>query len=70
MTAKCEKYKSDKKPSRERWESGRTYVVHKKTKLKQQEAEPKRAEKPRMAAPKSATEKQFQHLCRTKSIDV
>ena len=45
-------------------------MVVKKTKLKQQEAEPKRAEKTRMAAPKCATEKKFRHLCRTKSLDV
>ena len=32
-----------------------------KTKLKQQEAAPKRAEKTRMAGPKCATEKSFQH---------
>ena len=33
-------------------------------------AEPKRAEKTRMAAPKCATQKKFRHLSRTKSIDV
>ena len=32
-------------------------------------AEPKRAEKTRMAAPKCAKEKKFRHLSRTKSID-
>ena len=45
-------------------------MVDKKTKLKQQEAAQKRAEKTRMVAPKCATEKKFRHLCRTKSIDV
>ena len=38
--------------------------------MKQQKAAPKRAEKKTMAAPKCATEKKFQHLCRTKSIEV
>ena len=45
-------------------------MVDQKTKLKQQEAALKRAEKTRMAAPKCATEKMFRNLCRTKSIDV
>ena len=45
-------------------------MVEQKAKLQQQEAAPKRAEKTRMAAPKFATEKKFQHLCRTKTIDV
>ena len=45
-------------------------MVEQKAKLQQQEAAPKREEKTRMAAPKSATEKKFQHLCRTKSIEV
>ena len=38
--------------------------------MQQQESAPKRAEKTRMAAPKYATERNFRHLCRTKSIDV
>ena len=58
------------KPSRERWKRGRTYVVDKKPKLKQQKAAPKRAEKTTMAASKCAAMKKFRHLCRTKSIDV
>ena len=45
-------------------------MVDKKTKLKQKEAPPKRAEKTTMAAPKCATEKKFRHLCRTKSINL
>ena len=45
-------------------------MVDKKKKLKQQEAEPKRAENTTMAAPKCATEKKFRHLCRKKVIDV
>ena len=45
-------------------------MVEQKAKLQQQEAAPKRAEKTNMAAPKCATKKKFQHLCRTKSIDV
>ena len=45
-------------------------MVEQKAKLQQQEAPPKRAEKTTMAARKCATEKKFQHLCRTKSIDV
>ena len=46
-------------------------MVEQKAKLQQQEeAVPKCAEKTRMAAPKCATERKFQHLCRTKSIDV
>ena len=45
-------------------------MVDQKTKLKQHEAAPKRAEKMSMAAQKSATEKKFRHLCRTKSFDV
>ena len=58
-----------KKARRERWASGRTYVVEKTAKLQQQEAAPKCEEKTRMAAPKCATEKKFRHLCRTKSIE-
>ena len=42
----------------------------KKAKLKQQKAVPKSAEKTTMAAQKCATVKKFQHLSRTKSIDV
>ena len=45
-------------------------MVDQKTKLKQQEAAPKRAEKTTMAAPKCATEKKFRNGCRTKSIDI
>ena len=45
-------------------------MVEQKAKLQQQEAEQKGAEKTRMAATKCATEKKFQHLCRTKSIAV
>ena len=45
-------------------------MVEPKAKFQQQEAAPKGAEKTRMAAPKCATEKKFQYLCRTKSIDV
>ena len=45
-------------------------MVEKKAKLQQQEAAPKRAEKTRMAAPKCATQKKFQHSSRTKSIEV
>ena len=46
------------------------YVLQQNVKLKQQKAAPKRAKKTTMAAPKSATEKKFPNLCRTKSIDV
>ena len=45
-------------------------MLDQKAKLKHQEAPQKRTEKTRMAAPKCATEKKFQHLCRTKSIEV
>ena len=45
-------------------------MVEQKAKLQQREAAKKGAEKTRMAAPKCATEKTFQHLCRTKRIDV
>ena len=38
--------------------------------MQQQVAAPKRAEKTRLAATKSAREKKFRHLCRTKYIDV
>ena len=58
------------KASRERRGSGRTFVVEQKAKLQELEAEPKRAEKTRMAAPKCGTEKKFGPLCRTISIDV
>ena len=58
------------KPSKERWESGRTQVLQKKGKLKKQKAAPKRAETTTMPALKCATEKKFRHLCSTKSNDV
>ena len=45
-------------------------MVDQKTKLKQQDAAPKRAEKTTMAAPKCATEKKFGHICRTETVDV
>ena len=45
-------------------------MLQKKAKMKQQKAAPKRAQKTTMAAPKGATEMNFQHLCRTKTIDV
>ena len=45
-------------------------MVDQKTKLKQQEAAPKRAEKTTMAPPKCATEKESRHLFKTISIDV
>ena len=45
-------------------------MVEQKAKLQQQEAEPKRAERTRMAALKCATDKKFPHLSRTKSVDV
>ena len=45
-------------------------MVDQKAKLKQQEAAPKRAEKPRMAPRKCAKDKKFPHFSRTKSIDV
>ena len=45
-------------------------MVDQQTKLKQQEAAQKGAEKTTMAPPKCATEKKFRPLCRTKSIDV
>ena len=45
-------------------------MVEHTAKLQQQEAALERAEKTGMAARKCATEKKFQHLCRTKSIDV
>ena len=45
-------------------------MVEQKAKLQQQEAAPKRAEKTRMAVPKSAPQKKFGHFCRTKSIAV
>ena len=45
-------------------------MVEQKAELQQQEAARKGAEKPRMAAPKCATQKKFRHLCRTKSIGV
>ena len=45
-------------------------MLQQKAKLKQQMAAPKRTEKRTMAAPKCATVNKFQHLYRTKSIDV
>ena len=45
-------------------------MVDQKTKLEQQEAAPKRAEKTRMAAPNCATDKKVRHLRRTTTIDV
>ena len=45
-------------------------MLQQEAKIKQQKAAPKRAEKTTMAAKKCAKEKKFQHLCRTKSIDV
>ena len=45
-------------------------MVEQKAKLQQQEAAPKRAEKTRLAATKSAREKKFRYLCRTKSVDL
>ena len=45
-------------------------MVEQKTKLQQQVAAPKSAEKTRLAATKSAREKKFRHLCRTKSVDL
>ena len=45
-------------------------MVDQKTKLKQQDAAPKRAEKTTMDPQKCETEKKFQHLCRTESINV
>ena len=58
------------KTSRERWESGRTYVVEQREKFKQKKSAPKYAETTTMAAPKCATEKTFRHSCRTKSNEV
>ena len=45
-------------------------MVALKTKLKQQEATPKRAENTRMAVSECATQKIFHKSSRTKSIDV
>ena len=45
-------------------------MIDQKTKLKHQEAVPKRAQKTGIASPKCETEKKFRHLFRKKSIDV